>query len=152
MITAGLLLPGAGYFVMKGAIDVSFLLFLPSMLLYGLAFIINVEIPDMEADSLGKKNTVIVRKGRKFGFFISGLALSSATFVFFALYLFQITPFPFDLRWVVILSIIPFTSGLINLIRRPVELSTATKLVNANITSFILFLLLINLFFFYNLL
>jgi len=51
--------------------------------LYGLAFIISVEILDMEADRLGDKKTWVARKGRRFGFTAIGLLVLFAAGYFF---------------------------------------------------------------------
>lgn len=60
----GALVPGMGYWSLRGRLDEGFWLLLPPLLACGLAFILAVEIPDMEADRLGGKHTWVVRRGR----------------------------------------------------------------------------------------
>ncbi len=54
MITFGLLMPGAGYFVAMGTLDPAFFAYSVPFFLYGLVFITSVEIPDMEGDIAGE--------------------------------------------------------------------------------------------------
>jgi len=44
-------------------LDLLFLIFVLPSMLYSLAFIVSVEIPDLESDRLGGKNTLIVKRG-----------------------------------------------------------------------------------------
>ena len=68
IITIGFLMPGIGYLVIKGGFDLFYFVFTFALFFYGLEFILLVEIPDIEGDKIGKKNTLIVKKGIKFGF------------------------------------------------------------------------------------
>jgi len=143
MITAGFMLPGMGFFVLRGTFDYTFFLFLVPLMLYGLAFIVNVEIPDMESDRLGNKHNIIVKKGRKFGFYISALVISLATIYFLTIS--AINPeIGVDFRIITFFSLIPLAIGLFALYRHPEERKKATKHVTATITSFILFVLMID--------
>lgn len=74
-----------GYLVLRGYLNADGLLFTLPLMLYGLAFILTVEIPDMEADRLGHKQTWVVRKGRGFAFTAVGALLLAAT-VFFSVF------------------------------------------------------------------
>jgi 1,4-dihydroxy-2-naphthoate polyprenyltransferase len=96
VFTSGFLVPGMGYLVMKGYLNGVGLFFMIPLLLYGLAFILAVEIPDMEADRLGRKNNWIARRGRKFGFLLIGLVLISATGFFFGASFFYAAKFTLD--------------------------------------------------------
>ena len=79
----GLLIPGMGYLAIAGSLDLAYLLATLPLLLYGVAFILSVEIPDREADDLSGKRTFIVRNDIRAGM---RLALA-ATFLSTALYL-----------------------------------------------------------------
>ena len=68
IITIGFLMPGIGYLVIKGGFDLFYFVFTFALFFYGLEFILLVEMPDIEGDKIGKKNTLIVKKGIKFGF------------------------------------------------------------------------------------
>lgn len=58
----GLLIPGFGYLVTNGRINQDGFLFFIPLMLYGLAFILTVELPDMESDRLGRKMTWVAQK------------------------------------------------------------------------------------------
>ena len=52
-ISAGILIPGMGYLAQRGALDSLGLLFAIPLMLYGLGFILAVEIPDESPDRIG---------------------------------------------------------------------------------------------------
>ena len=147
MITAGLFIPGMGYLVIMGQFGFSFVLFVIPLLLYGLAFIINVEIPDIEGDRLGNKNTFIVRKGRRVGFVVIGISLSLVTLYFFVLSLISLMPALFDFRLITMFSLIPCSLGIFSMIKRPAERKLATKLVMGNLSSLFVVILIFNFYF-----
>jgi 1,4-dihydroxy-2-naphthoate polyprenyltransferase len=62
-VAIGLLIPGMGYLAIAGDLDLTFLLAALPLLLYGLTFILAVEMPDREADALSGKRTFVVRHG-----------------------------------------------------------------------------------------
>lgn len=147
IIAVGLFMPGIGYFVFKGGFDFSFIVFaLPSML-YALAFIISVEIPDMEIDGLGLKNTIIVREGRKFGFKLITLSLSFSTLYFLAISLTNLFQSLIDFRLTTLFSLLPLVIGIFGLGKQTDDKELATRLVIYNLLVFSLFLLIIDCYF-----
>jgi 1,4-dihydroxy-2-naphthoate octaprenyltransferase len=66
-IAAGLIMPGMGYLCSLGHLDLWFLGFASLLICYGFFFIFTVEMPDVEADRLGGKNNLLVRKGLETG-------------------------------------------------------------------------------------
>jgi 1,4-dihydroxy-2-naphthoate octaprenyltransferase len=142
MFTSGFLLPMMGYFVTRGSVDRDGLIFLIPFMLYGLAFILLVHIPDMEVDRLGHKHTWVALRGRAFGFTLAGIALLCATiFIFLLPQLFPGT-YPLDFRVLGWMSLLPLASGLVGLVKRPAERQAAIKLVLGNVVSLALFCLL----------
>jgi len=129
VLCIGLLIPGMGYLVTSGHIDQDGLLFIMPLMLYGLAFILSVEIPDMEADRLGNKWNWVARKGRGFGFTVTGTALLLATLFFLCYPWFTQRAYPLDFHFLGILSLLPLGAGWIGLVRRPVEKLPATRVV-----------------------
>ncbi len=130
MATVGLLIPGLGYLVSGGQIHPDGFLFAAPLMLYGLAFILAVEIPDMESDRLGGKRTWVARRGRGFAFATIAAALLLATLYFFCLpWLMSRIP-PLDLRILGALSILPLGAGCIGAIKRPADRRPATRMVN----------------------
>ncbi|KLK88602.1 hypothetical protein SZ63_06265 [Methanoculleus sediminis] len=138
MITFGLLMPGAGYFVAKGTLDASFFTFAVPLCLYGLVFITSVEIPDREGDIAGGKRTLVVRKGRVFGFSLIALAASLATA---ALIVFALTGFfaPVNFWPVTLASFIPLGIALWGFAHRCPGRACALPYAVANIVGYFLF-------------
>jgi 1,4-dihydroxy-2-naphthoate octaprenyltransferase len=129
-VSIGLLIPGFGYLVTNGQMDQDGLLFILPLTLYGLAFIFNVEIPDMESDRLGNKRTWVVRKGRGFGFTMIAASFLLATLFFLCLPWLTSRIYPLNFRFLSILSLLPLAAGCIGLLRRPIEKQSATRVVN----------------------
>jgi 1,4-dihydroxy-2-naphthoate octaprenyltransferase len=129
-VTAGLLAPGMGYLVARGYLDRGWLPFVLPLTLYGLAFILSVEIPDEEADRLGDKRTAIVRKGRRFGFTAIGALFFLATAYFFAVAWLRSRPYPLDFRVLGLLSLLPLGAGAVGALKRPVQRQPATRMAN----------------------
>ena len=82
-IIAGTFLPGMGYLAAAGTLDGNGFVIMIPLLLIGLAFILSVEIPDMEADQQGGKWTWVARKGRAFGFRVVGILLLAVAAYYF---------------------------------------------------------------------
>jgi 1,4-dihydroxy-2-naphthoate octaprenyltransferase len=125
----GVLIPGMGYLVMKGKLDLAGAFILIPLLLYGLASILSVEIPDMEADRLGNKRTWVVRKGRGFGFTVVGTCLLAATGYFFIFPLLSLGQVPLDFHILGLLSLLPLSVGMVGLIKKPLQREPATRIV-----------------------
>src|SRR4030042_3225704 len=126
----GLLIPGFGSLVTSGQMNQEGLLFIIPLMLYGLAFILTVEIPDMESARLGNKRTWVARKGRGFGFTVIAASFLLATLYFLCFPWLTSRIYPLDFRFLGILSLIPLGAGCIGLLRRPIEKRSATRVVN----------------------
>ncbi|MBU0496506.1 MAG: prenyltransferase [Candidatus Thermoplasmatota archaeon] len=82
MLTMGLLMPGLGFWAMNGRFTTTFLVIFIPFMLYGLQFILTVEIPDMGADEKAHKKTFVVRKGRHISYFLIFLATLGVVFFY----------------------------------------------------------------------
>ena len=142
--TSGFLVPAMGYLVLKGYLNSDGLLFTIPLMLYGLAFILTVEIPDMEADRLGHKQTWVVHKGRSFTFTVVGALLLAATGFFFCIHYLYLHVFPLDFHLLGFISLLPLGTGGLGVVIRPVDRQTATKLANAMIISLAVFFILMD--------
>jgi 1,4-dihydroxy-2-naphthoate polyprenyltransferase len=145
----GFIMPGAGYFVMMGTIDLPFVIFSIPFLFLQFMFSIGVEIPDVEGDKLGGKITWIVSKGREFGFKLIGISVVLATISFLIIPLTNLFPQIIDFRVLALISLIPLSLGLYALWKRPVDKKNATKLATLNIGSLFAIWILINGYFIY---
>lgn len=140
-LTIGLAVPSMGYLVMQGALDGGFWLLAPPFVLVGLAFILLVEIPDMETDRKGGKNTLISREGRRFGF-VAVSALFAAVTVLFVLLAILYPEHPARLDAISAYSLIPSVPALVGAVRRPVHRTAAAHYVSVILVALVIFVAL----------
>nr|WP_319372749.1 prenyltransferase [uncultured Methanobacterium sp.] len=148
-VLTGFIVPGIGYVILMGKLDLNFLIFTIPLMLYELLFIINVEIPDMEADSLGGKKTAVVVHGRQFGFIIGAMAALIATLSFIFMPLINLNISNINWSLIVIFSLVPLGLGVLSAWKKPVNRKFAIKLVNYNLLSLSIFIILVNTYFIY---
>ncbi|HMK53932.1 MAG TPA: prenyltransferase [Methanobacteriaceae archaeon] len=148
-VLTGFIVPGVGYVILMGKLDLAFFIFVIPLMLYELFFIINVEIPDMEADRLGGKKNLIVAYGRELGFIIGATAALMATLSYLLM-----TLYSSNINWVMIVafSLVPLTFGILCAIKRPIDRIHAIKWVNYNLLSLSIFIILINAYFLFQVL
>ncbi len=145
----GFILPGMGYFVMTGTIDLPFIIFSVPLLFLQFMFTMGVEIPDLEGDKMGGKITWIVSKGRKFGFKLIGISTILVTVLFLTIPITNLVPLNIDYRILAIISLIPLSLGLLALFKRPIAKKPATKLATMNVATVFAVIILINCYFVY---
>lgn len=155
MITVGFLVPFFGYYTVAGQGSIlsmgmgespSMFFILIPMLLYGLSFILNVQIPDMEADKLGGKNTVVTRRGRKFTFTIIALSNLSLFCYFFIIGIHGVTFNSISVLVIAIIALIPLLASGISYLRRTENINESKKLVQLNMASIFLFPIVLNIY------
>lgn len=144
MVAIGLLMPGMGFFALKGIFDSIFLVFVLPSTFYACAFMVSVEIPDMEADTLGHKKTLIVLKGRGFGFKLIALLLFLATLSFAIFYTTNLFQSTINFGLITLLSLIPLAIGIFGLVRQSDNREVATRLASHYLSTFFVFLLMLN--------
>jgi 1,4-dihydroxy-2-naphthoate polyprenyltransferase len=148
VIAVGLMLPSFGYFVLRASFDLALGFFVLPCMLYAFAFIIIVEIPDMESDRLGNKNTLIIRKGRKFGFILIAISVSLASLWFVLVQVSNFAHLLVDFRLIILISFLPLFLAVLGLVRRTEDRNMATKLASYEISAITIFLLIINCYLF----
>lgn len=142
----GILIPTMGFVVVNTSFSYDLLrLYLP-MTLYGIAFILSVHIPDLEADKHYSKKTMVTRMGREKSFFVVGFCLILSTIYFFLMHLFVLVDNYNIFLILGILSLMPFSMGILDIIYRTSQRKKAIPLVNFTMISFILFLLISDLY------
>ncbi|KQC14266.1 MAG: hypothetical protein APR63_14785 [Desulfuromonas sp. SDB] len=146
VLVIGILIPTMGFVVVNNSFSYDLLLMYLPMSLYGIAFIFSVHIPDLEADKHCSKRTMVTRIGRKKSFLVIGFTLVLSTIYFFLMNLFFPTETYNNFLILGILSLIPFTMGILNIVYRTSERKKAIPLVNFTMISFILFLLISDLY------
>lgn len=137
----GFMLPALGFLVMAGALEGPFLLVAPALLLYGASFIVAVQIPDVEADRLAGKNTLVGRRGRPWAFSALGLLPSLAAVYLLVAGWFLRGVLALPLWPVGLLSVSVAVAGIVGAVRRPTQRTAATRLVNAFLIALVLFVL-----------
>ena len=142
-------MPAMGYFAMTGTINMPFVIFSIPLLLYQVLFINAVQIPDMEGDKLGGKNTWIVKRGRMFGFKTIAISGSLATLSFLLISFTSLYPVILNFRAITFVSILPLAFAILSYLNRSNDRIKATALINKNLSSLIIFLAAINCYFIY---
>jgi 1,4-dihydroxy-2-naphthoate octaprenyltransferase len=115
----GLLIPGMGYLAIAGSLDLTFLLAALPLLLYGVTFILSVEIPDREADALSGKRTFIVRNGVQAGMRLAFAATFLAAVLYLTASLTGIVPPASPIGAVALVSLVPFAYTLSANLKEP---------------------------------
>lgn len=115
----GLLIPGMGYLAIAGSLDLTFLLAALPLLLYGVTFILSVEIPDREADALSGKRTFIVRNGVQAGMRLTLAATLLATVLSLTALLTGMVPPAVPVAVFTLISLIPFAHTLSANLKEP---------------------------------
>jgi 1,4-dihydroxy-2-naphthoate octaprenyltransferase len=142
----GLLVLFMGYYVMKKDSLSIIVYFLFPQLLYGIQFIMSVEIPDMEADRKGGKTTMVALYGRRISFLLLFISTLLATLFYFTFWALRIGPAWKILGVFCLLSLIPLTASIPSVILRPTLKRPATVLVTISMASMFAFLIGANLY------
>ena len=138
---AGFMMPATGYLVAKGTLDPAFLLFCLPLLPLGYFFILAVELPDMEADRAGGKNTAVVRRGREAALRSIPAAALLSTTLFLLPGLFWPDPAAAFLKVMAAASAIPLGAGVMarrSGARDRHEAETRTRMLIASLVLFFL--------------
>ncbi len=143
-LTGGCLVPMMGYLVMKGSLNLEGFLFTLPLIFYGLAFIITVEIPDLEIDRQGKKYTWVTRIGRKNGFILIVTMLLVAAGIFYIFQWYYSQSSPIDSRFFTLFSLLPLGAGIFAILKKPFEAKMATRYVNSILICLALFFVLMD--------
>ncbi len=141
MLTMGIFLPGSGYFVMAGTLDLSFLVFSLPLLVFGLFFILSVELPDRECDLRSGKMNIAARFGlrtARWGIALAGLA-AAALFLVFAI---ENVLSPCPLEQIFLASLVPVTAGFAGLLISGTDQRSVGREAARNVGSLIVFILL----------
>ncbi len=147
MINMGFLMPGIGYWVMNGNLDLFFFVFSVPLFIYGLEFMAIVETPDMEGDIIGKKLTLIAKKGRKTGYEIILASLFSASLYFLLVALTGLFENYLNFYLVFLISLIPLIVAICGWRQKPFSKVLSTKIAEKNMSALVIFIILINIYF-----
>jgi 1,4-dihydroxy-2-naphthoate octaprenyltransferase len=149
--SVSVLMPGFGYLVASGSIDQIFLFFIFLLSCYGLFFILTVESPDIESDTIANKTNILVKLGKKAGTQISALVTLFGTIYLVAIYFYGILERVLDIRSIALISIIPLISAIFGLLNYTNRREKIVQQVMLNMSSMISFLLLLDIILLYKL-
>ena len=144
IIAVGLLIPGMGYFEASGTIGPLLQVFILPLSCYGLFFIITVELPDIESDTIGQKKNLVVKFGRTARKQISFTCTLTGTIFLFLILFSGITKQLIDARPFVLFSILPLMASINSLLLNRKNRIFLVRQVMINMASMILFLFLVN--------
>jgi 1,4-dihydroxy-2-naphthoate octaprenyltransferase len=145
MVT-GMIIPGAGYLIVRGRFDPMFFFFALPFMMYGLILSLSLEAPDLPIDrSVGRRN-LAVRSGLRV-LFTSIMTLTMAATLIFLIYTRSLGPLRIDLRIIVLLSVIPLAAGLYGGLTILQKSADAYRLGTLNVVSLFVFNLLLNVYF-----
>jgi len=147
-VLTGFIVPGIGYTILMGKLDINFIFFVIPLMLYELYFILNVEIPDMDADKLGHKKTLVASHGRYMSFVLIAVSALIVTLYYILLSVTNLYP-GIDLNTIILFSLIPSTFGILSTFKKSDNRKYTNKLVNYNLTALSIFTILINVYFLY---
>jgi 1,4-dihydroxy-2-naphthoate octaprenyltransferase len=144
MVTIGLLVPAMGYFVASGGLDLAFWALVPGLLMYGMMFILIVQLPDMEGDARAGKPSIIARRGRTFGYRVAAVAAALASLHFVVLDLVAPGATAVDLGAVFLASLVPLAFALAGAVRADPGFEGAARSSTASMGSLFAFNILFN--------
>ena len=146
-IASGFIMPGMGYLVMSGTIDLWFAILSLPLMCYGLYFILTVEMPDVDFDRLAGKMNLMVHRGIVTGARAALLATSLATLGLFLIAYTDVLGSTINFWFVTAFSLLPLTIAAYGVTR---DLSirgnvlSQVKLNFVAMMSFLMFVILIS--------
>jgi 1,4-dihydroxy-2-naphthoate octaprenyltransferase len=142
VLAIGFFIPGMGYFVASRSLDSPFYVFIFPLICYGLFFILTVEIPDVESDTIAQKRNIVVNWGTEIGKRVCILANILGTISLVTISLTEVTGKNFDPTSMAIFSVIPLIASIAGINTRTNNISRQVAL---NIASLIIFLFLVDM-------
>ena len=143
-LAVGIFVSLFGYYVAAGTVDLDFLIFAPPLLLSGVVFILNVQIPDVEADRRGGKSTLVSRIGRKKAF--TAITILQFLSVLYFLTISFAKPVELKMSFVIIgiIAMIPVTASVPYVISKVEGKRAFTKLSTLLLGSTFIYLISLN--------
>ena len=109
----GILVAFYGYYVAAHTIGVEMLIFAPPLLLSGIVFILDVQLPDIESDRKSGKDTLVSRIGGKTGLKAIIFLTLAITVYYISLVFLEPIEWRIDFLLVALFSLIPLTTATI---------------------------------------
>lgn len=134
----GFLMPAIGDFSTYGSFSPLFIVFVLPLSLHALAFLISVQIPDVEADRRAGKRTFVAIFGIRAGFILAVALLACMSAFYLAAALIFIN-FPIDFRLIALLSLLPLGVSMLGMIKGNKSPEINEKLVKYQVICYVLF-------------
>jgi len=148
-IAVGVIVPIMGYLCSNGQAQIELLGLLIPSILYGLVFILTVELPDMEDDKEGSKRTYVVARGRSSAVRLILICCLCASVVY-ALFVFvPLVPDMVDYRIITMFSLLPLIVAIRGVRNAPSSHKLSMPFVIRSMSSLILFTCLFNAYLLY---
>jgi len=144
VLAVGLMMPGMGYFVAYGHIDLFFAIFVFPLSCYGLLFILTVEMPDIDADRVGKKINALVKWGVKTGVSITFCSALVGTLSLAVIHFSGVFTGILDVGPLAMFSALPLVGAASGYHENFNRRQRLTRHVNTNMTAMVLFVLLLD--------
>ena len=138
-IAVGIVVPIMGYICANGILSIEIAGLLIPSVIYGLVFILTVEIPDMEDDAQGNKRTFVAVYGRHAAVRIIAACCIVASIVFSLFTVLPIVPALIDYRLVAGLTAIPLAAAVSGVMRMPTSKHSSVPFVMRSMTSLVAF-------------
>ena len=146
MVVSGFLIPCLGFLSLAGFLNMQIILFTLPAMCYQVVFIMSVEIPDLETDLKGHKNTYVVKHGRKVGFMLAGVFGVLSTILFLLTALKEVYTVP-DFLVVALISLLPAGIGLWSWKKSTTHREVATRLATYNLIGLFSFIIILDAYF-----
>jgi 1,4-dihydroxy-2-naphthoate polyprenyltransferase len=146
-LASGFIMPGMGYFVISGTIDMWFVIFSFPIICYGLYFILTVEMPDIESDRSAGKVNLLVDRGLGTGTKVALLGTAAATAFLFTIAYTGVLGTTIDFWYLAWFSLLPLAIsgyGTIRDLRQRRQVLSQVKLNFVGIMSFLLFFITVS--------
>jgi 1,4-dihydroxy-2-naphthoate octaprenyltransferase len=149
MLGAGFIIPGFAYFIIRGTIDAPFVLFSIPFMLLCFALSLYLELPDRNADRIGHKHTLVVRRSEHLGFLLGFTTTCLVIFYFVFLAVFPILAVPLNFWLITIFFGLPVVVGGWSLMKYSTDPTKIAPIVLRAVTSIFLVFILLDVYFVY---
>ncbi len=143
--SVGFMMPAIGDFSMSGRLSTAFVAFSVPLFLQALAFLISVQIPDMEGDRRANKRTFVALHGRSSGLLLMLAALATAT-AYYTVASITLPNGPY-LKWAALASLLPLAVAAYGYARRNAPIELATRLVKYNVIGYVSSIIILDVFY-----
>jgi len=152
MVGAGFIMPGLAYFMLRGTIDVRFVVFSIPLMIFGFTISLYLELPDKKADTIGRKLTFVVRRGERLGFLLGILSVCLVICCYVLFAFFPLLDIPLNFWLIALFSILPILVGIWSFVKYSADPTKLVPIVFRTVTCVFLFYILLDVYLAYTIL